>query len=503
MMRVAKRGMRVGKLGGMRATLWLSAAVALFAAVSVSEAQQAPAIPNNLSVRLAGSNIIGVGMIPPLAAAWSRSIRLSSIRTEPGLDSEEYAMLADGAEGMRRLRIEVKSHGTPTGLEPLLRGQADIWMAARPVRDTDLDVMRRRALPSLPPLAAFHASGVENVIGLDAMAIITHPSNPVSKLTVAQLRDIFLGRITNWSALGGQNLPIKVFAPDPNFATFESVCIAVIGLASAQQCVQQMVPLAAPHFKSVDDLADTVAGDPAAIGWVGIVAKGNARVVQIQTECGGLHQPDAFAVKAEEYPLARRYFVYLPPNRPAGAAAVDFVRFMLSQEGQAALKEAGAVDLLPGLSSEDYGLSRTDTATNALDGGQTRVRATDVQAFEDAIKDSRRISITFRFREGTDRLDARAEADLGRLAGLMQSPAYAKSHLTLIGFSASRGDYLANRALSRDRAAAVRERLVGLGVKNVSSAGVGPASPVSCNGELATATLNQRVEAWVRKLPGD
>ena len=84
----------------------------------------------------------------------------------------------------------------------------------------------------------------------------------------------------------------------------------------------------------------------------------------------------------------------------------------------------------------------------------------------------------------------------------MQSPAYAKSQLVLIGFSAARGDYMANRALSRDRAAAVRERLAALGVKNVSSLGVGPASPVACNGEGGTAALNQRVEAWVRKQPG-
>lgn len=411
-------------------------------------------------------------------------------------------MLADGAEGTRRLRIEVKFHGTPTGVEPLLRGQSDIWMAARPVRDADLENMRRRNVPNVPPLAAFQAPGVENVIGLDAMAIITHPSNTVGKLSMVQLRDIFLGRITNWSALGGQNVPIKVFAPATNSATFESVCASVLGITTAQQCAQQMTPLAAPHFKSVDDLADAVAGDPAAIGWLGVVAKGNARVVRIETECGGTHDPDAFTVKAEEYPLARRYFVYVHPTRPTERAAADFVRFMLSQDGQAALREAGAVDLLPGLSSEDYGLSRIDAAANALDGGQTRVRATDVQSFEDAIREARRVSITFRFREATDRLDARAEADLGRLAGLMQSPAYAKSQLALIGFSASRGDYLANRALSRDRAAAVRERLVGLGVKNVSSIGVGPASPVSCNGDIATAAMNQRVEAWVRKLPG-
>lgn len=463
---------------------------------------QAPSLPHDAAVRLAGSNIIGLGMIPPLAAAWSRKIGLPALRTEPGQDNEEFVMLAEGAENARRLRIEVKFHGTPTGLEPLLRGQADMWMAARPVRDADLEAMRRRGVPNVPPLSAFLAPGVENVIGLDAMAIIVHPTNPVRKLSIAQLRDIFFGRITNWSQVGGGSMPVSVYAPDPNFATFESVCVSVLGMGNAQQCVQQMARLAAPHFKSVDDLADTVSGNPGAIGWVGIVAKRNARVMQIETECGSVFDPDAFSVKAEEYPLARRYFIYVHPSRPSGATTQDFLRFILSQDGQTALKNAGAIDLLPGSSSEDYTLARLDGAGNALDGTRTRVRATDVQAFEDAIQDASRLSVTFRFREGTDMLDARAEADLGRLAGLMQSPAYAKSQLSLIGFSAARGDYMANRTLSRARAAAVRDRLLALGVRNVSSTGVGPASPVSCNGENATATLNQRVEAWVRKLPG-
>ncbi len=475
---------------------WLAGALLL--GLSVGAQAQTASLPNDAVVRLVGANTIGLGLIPPVASAWSRKLGMPTSRTEPSPDSEEYAMSTEGAEGARRLRIDVKYHGTVTGIEPLLRGQADLWMAARPAREADLEAMRRRNVPNVPPLSAFLAPGVENVVGLDAVAIVTHPGNPIRKLSMAQLRDIFLGRVTNWSALGGQSVPIGIYIPDPSLATFEAVCTTVLGIPNPQQCMQQMAKPAAPPFKSVDDLADAVAGTPGSIGFVGIVAKRNARALQIETDCGSVHEADAFGVKAEEYPLARRYFIYAHPTRPLGQASQEFLRFMLSQDGQAALKDAGAVDLLPGISSEDYTLGRVDIAGNALDGGRTRVRATDSQAFEDAVQDARRLSVTFRFREGTDTLDARAEADLGRLAGLMQSPASAKSQLILLGFSAARGDYMANRALSRDRAAAVRERLVALGVKNVSSTGVGPASPVACNGDNATATLNQRVEAWVR-----
>jgi phosphate transport system substrate-binding protein len=93
---------------------------------------------------------------------------------------------------------------------------------------------------------------------------------------------------------------------------------------------------------------------------------------------------------------------------------------------------------------------------------------------------------------------------MGRLAALMKTPDYADSQLVLIGFSAARGDYTSNRNLSRERAQAVRDRLVNaMGVKSAIAVGVGPAAPVACNTDGSpTASMNQRVEAWIRKNPG-
>ena len=69
--------------------------------------------------------------------------------------------------------------------------------------------------------------------------------------------------------------------------------------------------------------------------------------------------------------------------------------------------------------------------------------------------------------------------------------------------SGAAGDYTENRTLSRERADAVRDRLVSQhGLKDVVSIGVGPAAAVACNLDPNTAPLNQRVEAWIRKLPG-
>lgn len=481
----------------------LAGAVGLFASAMTGTASAQP-LPNDSVVRFAGANTVGIGMIPPLAAAWAKKHRLPAIRTEQGADPLEYTLFAEGAESARKVKLEVKFHGTPTGTEPVIRGTADFWMTVRPARESDLAAVRQRNVPNVPSLQQFLAPGVENVIALDGIAVIIHTSNPVRKLSFAQMKDIFTGKFTNWSQLGGVDLPINVYAPDPSFGTFERVCGAVIGAANAQACVQQMVKLAAPHFKSVDDLSDTVAGNPAGIGWVGLVAKRSARSVQIVTECGGTVDADPFYIKADEYPLTSRYYLYVSPVRQPTPAARDFLNFTLSPEGQMALQSAGAVDLLPSTATEGYAADRLDNAGSALDGGRTRIRPTDVRTFEEATQNANRLSITFRFMEGTDNLDARAEADISRLATLMQTPDYARSQLILIGYSAARGDYAANRALSRDRAQNVRERMVNtLGVKNVVSYGVGPAAPVACNTENSTTSaMNQRVEAWIRKSPG-
>ena len=464
----------------------------------------AQALPNEIVVRYAGANTVGVGMLQPLGQAWARKLGFRSVRVEQTADPLEFHLVAEGAEGARKLRMEVKFHGTPSGTEPVVRGQVDFWGTVRPVRESDLDALRRRNVPNVPSLAQMQAPGVENVIALDAIAFITHPSNPVRRISVTQLKDVLLGKIVNWSQVGGPDMPIQIYAPDPGFGTFEGACQVIMGIATSQQCVQQMAKLAAPHFKSVDDLSDTVAGNPAALGWVGIVAKRSARPLQLITECGGTADPEIFNAKAEEYLLTRRYFLYTTPGKPLSPSAKAFLDFVLSEDGQNALKAAGAVDLLPGIAPETYVAERLDGAGNAQDGGRTRIRPTDARAFEEATQNASRLSITFRFREGTDNLDSRAEADLVRLAELMKKPAYAKSQLVLIGFSAARGDYAANRALSRERAMAVRERLVGqLGVKDVVAVGVGPTSPVACNSDGApTAHMNQRVEVWVRRSPG-
>jgi phosphate transport system substrate-binding protein len=474
----------------------IACALSLAAAPSMAEPKQPPEV----LVRLSGSPTIGGKMALELASAWAKQNKLPGIRVEDGLDPGDYDVVAEGAESVRRIRVQIRTKTTLSGLEPLLRGQADIWMAARPVKDSDLDAMRKRSIPNVPSLAQFQQPGTENVIGLAALAIIVNPHNPVTTLSMSQLRDIFTGKATSWAQVGGpSNLPIGVYSPEASLVTLEVFCSGVMGNNDPQRCADGFPRLAAPRFAVLEDIPDAVAGNPAGIGFIDLSMRRSAKPIALGTDCGTGVEPSVFRIKADEYPLSRRLYLYVAPGRAPTPAANDFLQFALGPVGQAAVTAAGFADLQPGTADPDYGSDRLDHARDALDAGQTRVRAPDVKAFETATSGADRVSITFRFQAGTDSLDSRAVADIARLAALMQSPAYKDASVSLIGFSSATGDYVDNRELSRGRAIAVRDRLMAAGIQNVSAIGVGPMAAVACNLDPATSPLNQRVEVWIHK----
>lgn len=476
------------------------AVLAMALGAGAARAQQMPA---NATLRMAGSNTVGQVLAVEMAIAWAKKLGLTGVRTEAGKAAEEYEIVAEGAERAGRLRVQVRAHGTGTGVEPLVRGDGDIWMASRQARESDLEGVRKKGVQDVPTLAQFHAPGNEHVVALDALAILSHPANQIAQISIAQLRDIFQGKITRWSQLGGQDLPITVISRDHNSGTFDTFCTLVMGIGDTAKCGEAMKPSSPRLFESSEELADTVAANPAAIGFVGAAYQRSAKAVPIALSCGLAVDLDTFRVKADEYPLSRRLYMYSHPVRPLNAETANFLAFAQTADGQGVVSRSGAVDLLPAPSDPNYANARRVTAANSLDGGRTRIRLNDLRALEAATNGAVRLSITFRFQPGSDALDSRAVADIRRLREALRSPAFARSAVTLVGFSQAMGDYEGNRELSRDRAEAVRKQLVDDDkALPVTVLGVGPAAPVTCNDDMNTARMNQRVEVWVRRPQG-
>lgn len=92
------------------------------------------------------------------------------------------------------VRISVTGGGSGTGIASLINGTVDIANASRQIKDEEV--------------AEAEANGVEpleHIIARDAIAVIVHPENPVEQLTLKQISDIYSGKISNWSEVGGED----------------------------------------------------------------------------------------------------------------------------------------------------------------------------------------------------------------------------------------------------------------------------------------------------------
>jgi len=145
----------------------------------------------------------------------------------------------------------------------------------------------------------------EHIVAVDSIVIITHPSNPISDITIDQLRGIYAGNINNWSELGGKDMPISLVARQEGSGTrgvFED------RLFGDQPAVLRSDALITDDNNS---MAAAVNGDEGALGFVGYAFQRGAKPVNLINECGIASTPDAFSAKTEEYAFQRRLYTCL------------------------------------------------------------------------------------------------------------------------------------------------------------------------------------------------
>lgn len=105
------------------------------------------------------------------------------------------AELSKAYEKKTGIKIDLKGGGATAGIRQVTTGEVDIGASCR----TNLEFTSEERNAHQVPVA------------WDAIVFITHPSNPVDSLTTQQARDIYTGKITNWSEVGGKNAPINLY----------------------------------------------------------------------------------------------------------------------------------------------------------------------------------------------------------------------------------------------------------------------------------------------------
>ncbi|RLU01735.1 MAG: hypothetical protein D9N11_11490 [Ketobacter sp.] len=426
------------------------------ASVWKSELEQAALTQSEITLfRVVGSNTVGEKLAPSLIRAFLQAEGFSDVQVVENGSTHSRKVIARGMFGTRNavVAVPVEAHGSSTGFRALQDGSADLGASSRPIKDSEV--------AALSALGDMRELGNEHVIAIDGLAVIVHHSNPISKLSLDSIRDIFAGKITHWSSVGGRSTAIKLHARDDNSGTFDTF----------KRLVLNGVKLSAKakRYESNDDLSAVVQSDIDAIGFVALPSIGGAKAVAVSDGVAVALAPSEMTVATEDYPLSRRLYFYSASGKAVKAVVSDFLAFVHSNEGQAVVSQSGyvaqALYALP-MHSEDGRLAGLE-----------------------------RMNLNIRFQDGSSALDNKSKLDVERLAHFLAQPEHSESSITLVGFSnplAGSGQ----ASLSRLRAQNVRWALRAEGIRNRVSALAGNAVSVSDPGSL-NADRNRRVEVWI------
>ena len=203
--------------------------------------------------------------------------------------------------------------GSGSGIQAVSEGRCDIGLASRGLKDDE------------------KSSGLtETVLAYDGIAVVVSPENPVSDLTLAQIADIYTGKITNWKDVGGNDAEIVLIGREAGSGTrdgFESIT----GTEEACQYRQELT--------STGDVIATVSQNPNAIGYASLSAvKDTVKALSV----GGV-APSEDTVKDGSYVIQRPFVLVTKDGVTHSPAAQAFFDYATSAEAAPIIAQAGAV----------------------------------------------------------------------------------------------------------------------------------------------------------------
>ncbi|OQR36891.1 hypothetical protein BWR59_04300 [Pseudomonas sp. Bc-h] len=413
-------------------------------------------------LRIQGSNTIGAQLGPALVAGLLDKQGAGSIQQQPGTQPNEIRVTGLLPSG-QKVSIDVAAHGSSTGFAALKTGQADLAASSRPIKNAEV-----RELAGLGDLRSQDA---EQVIAIDGVAVILHPANPVRELSINQLAKIFSGEIHDWEQLGGTGGAIHLYARDQQsgtFDTFNELVLTRFGKSLARD---------AQRFESSEGLSDEVSNDRQAIGFIGLPYVRRAKAVAIIDGESKPMLPSISLIATEDYPLSRRLYFYLPSDSKQRWAKA-LVRFAQSPQGQSIVAQNGFV-------------------AQTVQAVKVRATAEMPADYQNLTREAERLSVNFRFAQGSASLDTKARLDLKRVVDYLKAHDKLNQKVTLVGFGDAKSDPSRAQLLSKLRAMAVRRELLKGDVILRDVRGFGDEMPVATNDVDEGRIKNRRVEVWV------
>ncbi|MFW2439634.1 MAG: phosphate ABC transporter substrate-binding protein [Arenicellales bacterium] len=276
---------------------------------------------------LAAVSLMFFGMI---GTAYSQDKTLTWV----GCGISKKAFMKEMAEAYYKktgTKIILEGGGATKGIRMVSEGKADIGGSCR-------DVIHHSYLAS--PIKEERWANM-NPVAWDALAVIVHKDNVVSDISLQQIKDLYKGKITNWSQLGGANQPIDLYIRKGKISGVGATIRELIFRNYTEEFIaKHTMPSSGPLEKGIEK-------NSAGIGITGI-SSARRRDVKI-LKLDGI-APVYEQIRDGKYALYRPLYLVTPLATDVKPEVMDFHRFVMSDEGKAVMRKVGTVpheDALP------------------------------------------------------------------------------------------------------------------------------------------------------------
>lgn len=250
---------------------------------------------------------------------------------------------------LRYVQHPTKSPGSGTGIAMLLDNQLAFSQSSRSVKDSEYQQAQEKGftLREIP-------------IAIDAIAIAVHPDLEVEGLTVAELQEIYIGQVTNWSQVGGPDLPITPYSRSveaggtveffvDNILGGEDFGLNVELIPTTTQALRKVAEnLGGIYFASAPEVVPQCGVKSLPIGLKSdeLVPPYQEPFVPLDQCPNPRNQVNSQAIQTGDYPITRRLFVIVREDGQIDQQAGEaYAELLLTDTGQELIEKAGFIDL--------------------------------------------------------------------------------------------------------------------------------------------------------------
>jgi phosphate transport system substrate-binding protein len=240
--------------------------------------------------------------------------------------AEKYHQLHPNVE------ISVTGGGSGTGIAALINKTVDIANASRQIKPEEAQKAKSNGV-----------NPMEYMVARDAIAVIVNPENPITQLTIQQLSDIYSGKISNWSEVGGENREIVRLSRETNSGTHVFFLENVIRLGDPNN--KTLFSTDTLLLPSSEGITAETKDNPNVIGYDGLgYVTPEVKVIAVgRGSSGPFILPSADSVNNGQYPIARDLYMYTN-GEPIGAV-LDYINWIMTADAQVIVTQLGFVPL--------------------------------------------------------------------------------------------------------------------------------------------------------------